>query len=318
MWGRKSKFGRKIFLCFFSFLISLFPYAHAHGLFFPSLSTRTRFVFGRKKNSFLPFVMPTHTILFFPYYTHAWGFFAAQLFFGTTHAHLLPLLSMASASLKTLSLPPAFRPLHRHPRTPAPLSTAGAHVSLSLASPPASVRFCSSHQCPYPPAPIDLLTTDDVPYRFVVDEGNVLHSIRMLCFPCRGRRHPHAFSQPVLTSHISWSSSSVRALSVRGLGHLVRPWCASRYRIDERSSSLLRLLDVRYCSHQLSIHFLFEYDGYREPCILNICVNKDPWSMISWIFILAMDSRRPYGDITNTWIIVKDNYVTSQLPMMWS
>ena len=61
----------KIFLCFFSFLISLFPYAHPHGLLFPSLSTRTRFVFGRKKYYFLPVVMPTHTILFFPYYTHA-------------------------------------------------------------------------------------------------------------------------------------------------------------------------------------------------------------------------------------------------------
>ena len=186
------------------------------------------------------------------------------------------------------------------------------------ASPLASVRFCSSHRCPCPPAPVDLLTTDDVPYHFVADKGNILHSIRTLCFPCRGRRHPHAFSQRVLTSHISWSSSSVRALSVRGLGHPVRPWCASRYRIVERSSSLLRLLDVRYCSHQLLIHFLFEYDGYREPCLLNICVNKDPWSMISWIFILAMDGRRPSGDITNTWITVKDNYVTSQLPMMWS
>jgi hypothetical protein len=55
----KSKFGRKIFLCFFSFLISLFPYAHAQDLCLEG-----------KKYSFLSFVMPTHTILFFPYYTH--------------------------------------------------------------------------------------------------------------------------------------------------------------------------------------------------------------------------------------------------------
>ena len=55
---------------FVSFLF-LFPYAHAHGLLFPSLSTRTRFVFGNKEYSFLSFVMPTHMIPFFPYYTHA-------------------------------------------------------------------------------------------------------------------------------------------------------------------------------------------------------------------------------------------------------
>ena len=157
------------------------------------------------------FLMHTHTVYFFLPYPHAQGlclegkkilfflllcpctrFFSFLIihmhevslqhnFFLERHTHIFYL--HCPWHRRPLSLPPAFRPLHRHPRTPAPLSTAGAHVSLSLASPLASVRFCSSHQCPYPPAPIDLLTTDDVPYRFVVDEGNVLHSIRMLCFP---------------------------------------------------------------------------------------------------------------------------------------
>ena len=200
--------------------------------FLISLCTRTRFIFS--------FLIHTHMVCvwkekkFFSSfcYAHAHDSFLSLLytcisflcsttFFLERHTHIFYL--HCPWHRRPLSLPPAFRPLHRHPRTPAPLSTAGAHVSLSLASPPASVRFCSSHRCPCPPAPVDLLTTDDVPYHFVADKGNILHSIRTLCFPCRGRRHPHAFSQPVLTSHISWSSSSVRALSVRGLGHLVRP-----------------------------------------------------------------------------------------------
>ena len=55
------------------------------------------------------------------------------------------------------------------------------------AVPATGAYFCSSHRHPYPPAPVDLLTTG-VPYHFVAIKDNVLHSIRTLCFP--GRRHP--------------------------------------------------------------------------------------------------------------------------------
>ena len=54
--------------CSFVSFLCLFPYAHAHSLFFLSLCTPTRFVFGRKIYSFLSFVMPTHTILFVGYH----------------------------------------------------------------------------------------------------------------------------------------------------------------------------------------------------------------------------------------------------------
>jgi len=58
---RKEKVRLEGKYSFVSFLC-LFLYAHAHGLFFLSLRTRTRFVFGRKIYYFLSFLMHRHTI----------------------------------------------------------------------------------------------------------------------------------------------------------------------------------------------------------------------------------------------------------------
>jgi hypothetical protein len=44
---------------------------------------------------------------------------------------------------------------------------------------------------------------------------------------------------------------------------------------DERWSSLLKLLDVRCCSH-LNFDIFFYYVAYRKLCILGLCVYRDP------------------------------------------
>ena len=91
--------------------------------------------------------------------------------------------------------------------------------------------------------PDDMLTTG-VAYCFVAIKDNVLHSIRTLCFP--GRRHPDVL--PARSNIAHYIVIVIRALYVCG-GHPMRPWRASHYRINGRSSSLLKLLEVRYFSH---------------------------------------------------------------------
>jgi hypothetical protein len=84
-------------------------------------------------------------------------------FWNDTHTHIFYL--HCPWHQRPLSLPPAFRPLHRHPRPPPPLSTTGAHVSLSLLS--------------LPPASRPLRR----PYVFVLATDALVHRRPSICWP---------------------------------------------------------------------------------------------------------------------------------------
>ena len=164
---RKEKIRLEEKYSFASFLC-LFPYAHAHDLFFLCVW---------KENILFSFISYAQA--------HDLDFFLEQYIVSCLHfpCHRRP-----------LSVPPASRPLHPHPRPPVP-------TRLPVSAVPATgACFCSSHRRPCPPAPVDLLTTG-VPYRFVAIKDNVLHSIRTLCFP--GRRHSDIFrARPNIAHYI--------------------------------------------------------------------------------------------------------------------
>jgi len=179
--------------CSFVSFLCLFPYAHAHGFFFFPYAHPQGLCLEGKYIIFFHFLCTGTRFSFF-----FLGTYVVSCHHFPCHRH-------------PLSVPPASRPLHPHPRPPVPTRLP---VSSVLAT---GACFCSSHRRLCPPAPVDLLTTG-VPYRFVAIKDNVLHSIRTLCF--LGRRHPDVLpARPNIAHYIV---IVIRALYVCG-GHPMRP-----------------------------------------------------------------------------------------------
>ena len=133
-------------------------------------------------------------------HTHAHDLFFSFLIM---HTHRISLRSFGTTSASIVHATSVHHPSHQCPRLS--ISTPGnwrpcpppAHtspyfrLSLPLASSPL-------HQRPFlfwTPTPLSIgahrSADHRLPYCFVANKGNVLHSIWMLCFPGPGRRHPH-------------------------------------------------------------------------------------------------------------------------------